>query len=60
MLFIKRYELIKRGNAFLLKYKEEEIKLKSKNWDDADEESRKIIDKLRKENKEKDVAIVWS
>ena len=59
MLFIKRYELTKRGDDFILKYKDEVIKLKAKTWEQAEEESPKIIDKLRKENKEKNVAIVW-
>lgn len=59
MVFIKRYELIKRGDAFLLTYKKEEIKLKASNWEEAEEESKKTIEKLRKENKEPNTAIVW-
>lgn len=52
MLFIKRYDLLKDDNGFKLQYQNEVIRLDATNWDEADLESRMIINKLKEENKE--------
>jgi hypothetical protein len=59
MLYIKRYDLLKDDKGFKLQYKKEVIRLDTTNWDDADIEAQKIIDKLRKENTENNLAIVF-
>lgn len=60
MLYIKRYELIKlQDDLFVLRHKQETIVLHSNNWEDAEEETKAIIKRLREENKDKRVAITW-